>query len=194
MRMMVKKVGELVQEVDLENKYETLRDAVGGYIEAVYLEHGVVLWVNEEGKIIGLPNNFSIGNTSVEGDVIFTADNGAGENEALTDEQVKYIKSLLNKKPTAFQQYIDRLFNEKDLPFEIWTFSEGNFISNIDNKSVIATMRNEKNPDNQKIIRDTLVRIDFVNGDINRYLHHIASRISENQKVQVKGKYRGILE
>lgn len=36
---------------------ETLQEAVGGYIEAVFLGGDDVMIVNEEGKIIGLPVN-----------------------------------------------------------------------------------------------------------------------------------------
>lgn len=37
--------------------YETLRDAVGGLIEAAPTDDSLTLWVNEEGKINGLPLN-----------------------------------------------------------------------------------------------------------------------------------------
>lgn len=39
-----------------DNEYDMLRDAVGGYIEAVTMPDSI-LWVNEEGKIHGLPVN-----------------------------------------------------------------------------------------------------------------------------------------
>lgn len=37
--------------------YETLRDAVGGWIEAAPTDGRIVIWVNEEGKIDQLPFN-----------------------------------------------------------------------------------------------------------------------------------------
>ena len=43
----------------MPNQYETLKDTVEGFIEAVRLDKGVVCWINEEGKLIDLPHNFS---------------------------------------------------------------------------------------------------------------------------------------
>jgi len=41
-----------------QEEYEALRDAVGGYIQQVPLDDsGMMLWCNEEGKLIGLPYN-----------------------------------------------------------------------------------------------------------------------------------------
>lgn len=37
--------------------YETLRDGVGGLIEAAPTDESLTLWVNEEGKLHGLPLN-----------------------------------------------------------------------------------------------------------------------------------------
>lgn len=194
MRMMVKKVGEPVQEVDLPNKYDTLRDAVGGLIESVYLENKVILWVNEEGKLNGSKHNFSVGNNSIEGDVIFTADDGRGGTKSLTDKQVKYIKGLLDETPSEFQKYIDRFFSEKDLPVDVWTFSEGNYFAAIDNQTVIATMRNEKNPSAQLIIRKTLMTLDFMNSDVNKYLRFVAEQMFKRDHARAKTEYGGLVE
>ena len=47
-----------VLEYHPDDEYTTLRDGVGGYIEAVDMPSvGVVMWCNEEGKINGLPVN-----------------------------------------------------------------------------------------------------------------------------------------
>lgn len=45
-----------IVEFTRETEYETLRQAVGGYIEVVYLNN-LLMWVNEEGKIHNLPPN-----------------------------------------------------------------------------------------------------------------------------------------
>lgn len=37
--------------------YESIRDGVGGWIEAAPTDESLTLWVNEEGKINGLPLN-----------------------------------------------------------------------------------------------------------------------------------------
>ena len=39
--------------------YETIRDGVGGWIEAAPTDGSIVIWVNEEGKIDRLPTTRS---------------------------------------------------------------------------------------------------------------------------------------
>lgn len=44
--------------VDLAPGYESLRNAVGGYIQAIYPEVlDSLLYINEEGKLLNLPEN-----------------------------------------------------------------------------------------------------------------------------------------
>ena len=52
------KPGEKPKCIEIESDLDALQRAVGGYIEAVYpYEDPVVLIVNEEGKLNGLPLN-----------------------------------------------------------------------------------------------------------------------------------------
>lgn len=49
-----------VEVIDFEqNTLEVLQSAVGGWIEAIYLPsiENATMWLNEEGKLIGLPHN-----------------------------------------------------------------------------------------------------------------------------------------
>ena len=51
-------VGHAPRMTEMENPLEALQEAVGGYIETVTLERtGLVVIVNEEGKLMGLPIN-----------------------------------------------------------------------------------------------------------------------------------------
>jgi len=57
--LIIRTTGE-IEFADFEagNSYDTIKDAVGGWIECVHLPSlGADLWVNEEGKLIGLPIN-----------------------------------------------------------------------------------------------------------------------------------------
>lgn len=70
-----------------------LKDVVGGYIEAVYLTNGQVMFVNEEGKLKGLPINeaatiiirsmgrFYPSNEYIAGDAIIVTPEEAGEKD-----------------------------------------------------------------------------------------------------------------
>lgn len=96
---------EVEQDTDEFVSYATLSRAVGGMIEAVTLPNGLTLWVNEEGKLDGLPVNeyatrlFVSAYGAVDiivGNVIITG--GADENGetlGLTDKQVAELVAEL---------------------------------------------------------------------------------------------------
>jgi hypothetical protein len=173
--MIRKKVDEEPEIVKLPNKYETLRDAVGGFIEAVYCENKVILWVNEEGKLIGLPTNFMFNGMSIEGDVLFTADNGRGGNKDLNDTQIRYIMGMFEKKETEYQRFVRTYFEEKDVPFHVWSFEHENVLMQIDTKTVVAHLYGVKPVKSQQAIVKTLRMFDQENKNVLLYLHKIAS-------------------
>ena len=47
------------EETTIPNTLRALQEAVGGYIETVTLDNGVVLICNEEGKLRDMPYNFT---------------------------------------------------------------------------------------------------------------------------------------
>lgn len=99
-----------IQEVDSSSEYEFLKNSVGGWIEAVPLRagdlSGLIMWVNEEGKLTGLPGNIaatavwvsSYGLTDVMvGSVVITGDDGLGETASLTDQDIEKIKQVVDR-------------------------------------------------------------------------------------------------
>jgi len=90
------------------DSYELLKDAVGGWVEHAYLSSlGVDLWLNEEGKMLGLERNeiatLLFQNEfgpfdSIRGNVIFTGGTDAeGETLGLTEEQIKELMQLFGR-------------------------------------------------------------------------------------------------
>ncbi len=73
MRAILKKVGEAPKIIEIENTLEALQDAVGGWIEAIYLDNNAVLICDEEGKLKGLPSNFVTSSDIIVGDVLFVS-------------------------------------------------------------------------------------------------------------------------
>jgi hypothetical protein len=70
--------------------------------------------------------------------------------------------------------YFDLFFEEKDLPYRCWEIDDGaGFMHIIDSETVIEKIKSAPASE-QKVIRDTLVRIDFVNGDVMHYLRFLA--------------------
>jgi hypothetical protein len=89
----------LIENNDEFVGYSTLSEAVGGLIEAVSLPSGLTLWVNEEGKLNGLPVNkiatdlftreFGAQYDIIVGNAILTGGaDDEGETLGLTDEQI----------------------------------------------------------------------------------------------------------
>jgi hypothetical protein len=86
-----------------ENTLEGLQKAVGGYIETVYLEDYVVLVCNEEGKLLGLPGNRSLGNDIIAGTFFVAGSNDDGDFVSLTEDKIRQYSDRFQK-PEAFTQ------------------------------------------------------------------------------------------
>lgn len=59
-KCLVKQPGKQLQLEAIPNTLHAFQEAVGGYIEAIPLRPDLVMIVNEEGKLQGLPYNFRI--------------------------------------------------------------------------------------------------------------------------------------
>ncbi len=102
MKAIIKEVGQSPRVEDIKNDLATLQELVGGYIECVMIGQGVVLVVNEEGKLDGLPVNFPLGNDVIVGTAVFVADGFDGDFTDLSDEQVEMLMgSICDKKQKA---------------------------------------------------------------------------------------------
>jgi hypothetical protein len=99
---------------DLEGAtLEKLQDAVGGWVQAVDLRDDLTLWCNEEGKLIGLPNNVigthmwekSFGMTDViMGNIVFTGGtDDEGENLGLPFAWQLQLQELADKLRNAYE-------------------------------------------------------------------------------------------
>ena len=57
MKAIRKKPGCEPEPIDIDNTLKALQQEVGGYIEVITLPYGAALICNEEGRILGLPDN-----------------------------------------------------------------------------------------------------------------------------------------
>lgn len=88
---------------EVEKTLEGLQKAVGGYIETVFLEDNVVLVCNEEGKLIGLPGNRSLGNDIIAGTFFVAGSSDDGEFVSLTEDKIRQYSDRFQT-PEAFTQ------------------------------------------------------------------------------------------
>ena len=70
MKAIRKKTGCAPEIVEVENTLEALQQEVGGYIEVITLPYGAALICNEEGRILGLPDNGRVCGVDVVGTIL----------------------------------------------------------------------------------------------------------------------------
>lgn len=86
-----KRVGARPEVIELENKYEAIRDYIGGIITAVGITEQVAMYCHDEGLLEGLPLNLVYMDMPIVGDVLFIAMDDEGENRSLTDKEIELI-------------------------------------------------------------------------------------------------------
>ena len=89
---------------EIGESYEMLKEGVGGWLELVRLNHGVDMWVNENGIAENLPynatataiywSNFGFMSGQIFGDVVFTNSNAEGDTIGLTVGQGGYLNQI----------------------------------------------------------------------------------------------------
>ena len=110
MKALVFKVGQKPKLEDIKNELDVLKEIVGGWIECVGIDDGVVLICNEEGKLLDLePNRELIINEQIVdivcGNFIICGTDGE-EFDDLSDEMIKKWK-FIYKRLEAYNKYKD---------------------------------------------------------------------------------------
>jgi len=93
-RVLTCKIGEMPRIEMVENSLANLQEFVSGYIELTYVE-GVMMIINEEGKLQNLKPNFVLSSWDVVvGNVLFTGN--ANENFAsISDDEILTVIAYL---------------------------------------------------------------------------------------------------
>ena len=91
---------KLPEVCELENELEALQKAVSigadyqGLIEILYVNEGICILCNEEGKLIGLEPNRRIRNDILCGVFYVTGQDREGNLTSLTDDEIETFKSI----------------------------------------------------------------------------------------------------
>lgn len=96
MRIVVKKVNQNPEIMEIENDFYEMQKIVGGYIEALNIVDNIICVCNEEGKLAGLNPNFGFNGDLIVGDVFFCA---AGEEdfESLNEMQIEQLMHIFKR-------------------------------------------------------------------------------------------------
>ena len=96
MKALFKDVGRDSEVIEIDNTLEVLQDKVGGYIEVLACPvKGTNIICNEEGKLMGLPQNVPLYDRYMNvcdvlvGDILIVGNDGNGEFADLTGEQIE---------------------------------------------------------------------------------------------------------
>ena len=82
---------------EIEDDLLEYQKIVGGYIEAVQIGNELTALVNEDGKMLGMSPNFSIGYTTLLGPVIVVRDRGKVNYESLLHKQIDEAIKIYNE-------------------------------------------------------------------------------------------------
>ena len=91
----IKRAGEDLEFISIENELEEFQELVEGYIEVVSIANTLDMIINDEGKIKDLEPNMVIAGDLICGDIIFANSNDEGDFESLSDENIELLKSIL---------------------------------------------------------------------------------------------------
>jgi len=90
MKIIIKESGKQPYEKEIKNDLTVLQEIVGGYIEVLPITQEILMICNEEGKLEGLPYNFTLGNDYIVGTVFFIGNNEP-EFRSLDDAEIKVV-------------------------------------------------------------------------------------------------------
>jgi len=83
--------------IEIEDDLRTYQKLVDGYIEPIHIGRELTALVNEEGRLLGMTPNFSIGYTTIVGPAVIVRDRGDVTYESLTDEQITEVMEIYSE-------------------------------------------------------------------------------------------------
>lgn len=115
LRIVLKKVGEEPEIINIENTLEAKQKLVGGWIEVVTVTDDILLVCNEEGKLDNLDPNLLFDYDYIAGDCFFIGDDYKnGDFKSLTDEQIEEVKEICKNREFVYLIELDNS-DEKEI-------------------------------------------------------------------------------
>jgi len=74
-------------------------------------------------------------------------------------------------------KYFEQFFEEKNLPFQQWEIADNSGNTHIISNEDIIEMVKQTEGAEAEAIKKVLVKLDFANADINKYLRFLAERL-----------------
>lgn len=101
-RALILRVGQPPETKTIDGSLEGLQKIVGGYIELVTIEPGVVAVMNEDGRMLGLPVNRIVARTDgrcydLVGDVVLVGVDADGATASLSEDDAQAYMALYGR-------------------------------------------------------------------------------------------------
>lgn len=84
--------GKPAYEAEIRHEMDALQRSVGGYVQQVNMEKGVVILCNEEGKLLGMPGNRRIGDAILAGPLAVVGFTNRGYRSLTESETNKMLE------------------------------------------------------------------------------------------------------
>ena len=96
-KAVILKPGHAPKITEIEDDLLTYQKIVDGYIEPIHIGHEITALVNEDGRLLGMTPNFSIGYTTIVGPAVVVRDRGDVCYESLTPNQINEVVQIFNE-------------------------------------------------------------------------------------------------
>lgn len=104
LRVLCVEPGKPPEVKEIGSDLTSLQAEVAGLMECVYMDDGVVLVCNEEGKLNGMAMNRRLADDIICGPFFIVGDDGEGDFTSLTDRQIADYKERFAQ-PEQFANY-----------------------------------------------------------------------------------------
>ncbi len=92
-KVFVKEPGKPAEVKEIENDWLTFKSLIGGgTLEVVTIGAGIMMYIDDEGKLKDLPFNFRLGTSDyVVGNAVFFGNDGGEDEQSFTDNKIEYL-------------------------------------------------------------------------------------------------------
>ena len=92
-------VGCKPEVVEIKGLLEDMQEICGGYVEAIHIDEGYYLYVNEDGRAMELPLNRFVNNQPILGNIFIGKVNRAtGDMETLDQDAIDLFTTIFSAK------------------------------------------------------------------------------------------------
>lgn len=185
-----------------EITFDKIREEIGGYLEAGYTSpqlegDNYLVYVHDEGMLINLPYCRGVhGTFAVLGRL-------ECEEISLTDEDIKYVRSVLDKYTKKFNfplakennllQELEDFFNENEFENEVYNFSEGGIFLNMTTNQIIDFIGSTKDEQAIENIYKTITYCNVMGEEVSKYLEFVGKELAKSRMKTLAEQYKGFL-